>query len=76
MATSDYTVNFSLALMRKDLTYSIDEAARAGVQLRTAERARELYATAMAQGLGRQRLLGDRGAAKRDGGSDGCQMLP
>ena len=52
MANSDYTVNFGLALMHKDLTYSIDEAARAGVQLRTAERARELYATAMAQGLG------------------------
>jgi 3-hydroxyisobutyrate dehydrogenase len=52
MAKSDYTVNFGLALMHKDLTYSIDEAARAGVPLRTAERARELYATAMAQGLG------------------------
>ena len=52
MAKSDYTVNFSLALMHKDLTYSIDEAARAGVPLRTAERARELYETAMAQGLG------------------------
>jgi 3-hydroxyisobutyrate dehydrogenase len=52
MARSDYTVNFGLALMHKDLSYSIDEAARVGVPLRTAERARELYESAMAQGLG------------------------
>ena len=52
MAKADYTVNFGMALMHKDLTYSIDEAARAGVPLRTAETARELYATAIAQGWG------------------------
>lgn len=51
MAKPDYTVNFALALMHKDLSYSIAEAERAGVPLRTAERARELYATAMSQGL-------------------------
>jgi 3-hydroxyisobutyrate dehydrogenase len=51
MTRSDYTVNFALALMHKDLSYSIAEAERAGVPLRTAERARELYATAIAQGL-------------------------
>jgi 3-hydroxyisobutyrate dehydrogenase len=51
MVKPDYTVNFALALMHKDLSYSIAEAERAGVPLRTAERARELYATAMSQGL-------------------------
>jgi 3-hydroxyisobutyrate dehydrogenase-like beta-hydroxyacid dehydrogenase len=38
--------------MHKDLTYSIAEAERAGVPLRTAETARELYSTAIAQGWG------------------------
>jgi 4-hydroxybutyrate dehydrogenase/sulfolactaldehyde 3-reductase len=38
--------------MHKDLTYSSEEAARAGVPLRTAETARELYTAAMAQGWG------------------------
>lgn len=52
MTTSDYSVYFGLALMHKDLTYSIDEAGRAGVPLRTAETARELYTTAIAQGWG------------------------
>ncbi|MGE5835770.1 MAG: NAD-binding protein, partial [Acidobacteriota bacterium] len=47
-----YTVNFALALMHKDLSYSIAEADRAGVALRTAATARELFTTAMAQGLG------------------------
>ncbi|HEX7779466.1 MAG TPA: NAD-binding protein, partial [Vicinamibacterales bacterium] len=51
MTRSDYTVNFALALMHKDLSYSIAEAERAGVPLRLAERARELYTTAIAQGL-------------------------
>ncbi len=52
MTTPDGTVYFGLALMHKDLTYSIAEAERAGVPLRTAETARELYSTAIAQGLG------------------------
>ena len=52
MVKPDYTVNFALALMHKDLSYSIAEAERVGVPLRTAERARELYTAAIAQGLG------------------------
>lgn len=43
MINHDYTVNFALALLRKDLTYAIDEGARAGVPLRTAETARTLF---------------------------------
>jgi 3-hydroxyisobutyrate dehydrogenase len=43
MINHDYAVNFALALMRKDLTYAIDEGARAGVPLRTAEAARTLF---------------------------------
>lgn len=52
MAASDFTVNFSLALMRKDLTYAIDEAQRLGLRLRTAASARELYDAAIAAHLG------------------------
>jgi 3-hydroxyisobutyrate dehydrogenase len=53
MTRGDYTVNFGLALMHKDLSYAIAEGQRAGVPLRTASRARELYDAAMAAGLGR-----------------------
>jgi 3-hydroxyisobutyrate dehydrogenase len=52
MIARDYTVNFAMALMHKDLSYSIAEADRAGVSLRTAATARELFATAMGRGLG------------------------
>ena len=52
MLKHDYVVNFKLALMHKDLSYSIAEAERAGVPLRTAATARELFATALARGLG------------------------
>jgi 3-hydroxyisobutyrate dehydrogenase len=52
MLKRDYTVNFRLALMHKDLSYSIAEAERAGVPLRTAATARDLFATAMDRGLG------------------------
>lgn len=52
MLNHDYAVNFALTLMRKDLTYAIDEAARAGVPLRTAATARELFDNAIAAKLG------------------------
>jgi 3-hydroxyisobutyrate dehydrogenase len=52
MINHDYAVNFALSLMRKDLTYAIDEGARAGVSLRTAETARVLFDDAIAARLG------------------------
>jgi len=43
MAASDYTVNFKLALMRKDLAYAIEEGERHGVALDTARAARDAF---------------------------------
>jgi 3-hydroxyisobutyrate dehydrogenase len=54
MAGRDYTVNFSLALMDKDLRYAIEEAKRFGLDLRTAATARALFDDALAAGLGEQ----------------------
>src|SRR5215813_3316437 len=51
MVARDYDVNFALALMRKDLSYAIDEAATHGVTLSIAAAARGLYDTAMEAGL-------------------------
>jgi len=48
MAAGDYTVHFKLALMRKDLTYAIEEAARLGLPLTTAATARALFDRATA----------------------------
>lgn len=51
MLARDYSVNFLLPLMRKDMTYAIEEARRCGVELRTASTARELYDAALAAGF-------------------------
>jgi 3-hydroxyisobutyrate dehydrogenase len=48
MATPDYTVNFKLSLMRKDLAYAIDEANRHGLALSTARTARDMFDRAVA----------------------------
>jgi 3-hydroxyisobutyrate dehydrogenase len=50
MAAKDYAVNFKLALMRKDLSYAIDDARRHGVDLATARAAREMFVNAAAWG--------------------------
>jgi 3-hydroxyisobutyrate dehydrogenase len=52
MLAHDYTVNFALGLMHKDLTYAMAEGTRAGVPLRTAGVARELFSDALAARLG------------------------
>lgn len=49
MATRDYTVFFKLGLMRKDLDYAIAEAALQGLDLTTAQNARELFDRALHQ---------------------------
>lgn len=52
MAKSDYTVNFALTLMDKDLRYAIDDAAEFGIDLRTAATARALFGDALTAGFG------------------------
>jgi 3-hydroxyisobutyrate dehydrogenase len=52
MVTHDYSVNFLLRLMTKDLLYAQTEATRCNVDLKTAEVARSLFETAIAQGFG------------------------
>jgi 3-hydroxyisobutyrate dehydrogenase len=54
MIASDYTVNFGLDLMRKDLLYAIAEADRFGLHLETAAAARDRFSEASAAGLGGQ----------------------
>jgi 3-hydroxyisobutyrate dehydrogenase len=50
MTSRDYTVNFHLKLMSKDLQYAREAAAKDGVNLTTAANARELFEQAVAQG--------------------------
>lgn len=52
MTSRDYTVNFYLKLMSKDLQYAGDAAAASGVELTTAANARRLFEQAVAQGYG------------------------
>jgi 3-hydroxyisobutyrate dehydrogenase len=52
MTAKNYNVNFLLRLMMKDLGYARSEAAREDVNLTTAETARKLFETAIAQGYG------------------------
>jgi len=52
MMARDYTVNFFLRLMRKDVSYAAEEARRHGVELRTAAAALEAFDRAIAAGWG------------------------
>jgi 3-hydroxyisobutyrate dehydrogenase len=52
MVNQAYAVNFLLKLMRKDLLYAENEAAQCDVDLKTAEIARGLFETAIAEGFG------------------------
>ena len=54
MTAHDYTVNFLLKLMSKDLQYAHAAAEEAGVDLTTAANARALFEQAVAQGHGLQ----------------------
>jgi 3-hydroxyisobutyrate dehydrogenase len=54
MVSQNYTVNFHLNLMTKDLLYAKNEAAQFNVDLKTAEAARSLFEAAIARGLGDQ----------------------
>jgi len=52
MNTRDYRVMFHLSLMRKDLAYAVDEAARHNLRLETAETARDMFQDAIDEGYG------------------------
>ena len=52
MTAADYTPNFLLRLMAKDLTYSLQEAEKLSIHLTTAAAALETFKKAMAAGHG------------------------
>lgn len=54
MVNRDYTVNFLLKLLSKDMLYARNEAAACHVDLKTAETARGLLEAAVAEGYGEQ----------------------
>ena len=54
MAANDFSPNFPLKLMTKDIGYAIKEAERMGVPLRTAVPAAEVFKHALSKGLGEQ----------------------
>lgn len=52
MAGRDYSVNFSLKLMEKDLNYALAEADRQAASLKTVASARDLFHNAVQRGFG------------------------
>jgi 3-hydroxyisobutyrate dehydrogenase len=52
MESGDFTPNFPLKLMTKDIGYAMNEAAKCGLQLQTAAPALEVFKHAVGQGLG------------------------
>ncbi len=54
MVNRDYTVNFLLRLLSKDMLYATHEAAACHVDLKTGETARALMEAAIAEGYGEQ----------------------
>ncbi len=54
MTSHDYTVNFLLKLMKKDLQYAHDAAAELGIDLTTAASARDLFEQAVSEGYADQ----------------------
>jgi len=54
MESGDFTPNFPLKLMTKDIGYAINEAAKCGLPLQTAASALEVFRHAVNQGLGDQ----------------------
>ena len=54
MGTNDFTPNFPLKLMTKDIGYAINEARRFGVPLQTAVPALQVFKHAVEKGLGDQ----------------------
>jgi 3-hydroxyisobutyrate dehydrogenase len=66
MAAPDFTPNFFLKLMAKDLGYAVGEAARAGQKLTTAATALQRFQAAIAAGHGEQDMAAVVHAARAD----------
>jgi 3-hydroxyisobutyrate dehydrogenase len=56
LTSGDFTPNFFLRLMAKDLTYAVAEGARHGLDLQTAAAALAVFKDAIAQGYGEEDL--------------------
>lgn len=54
MSADDFTPNFPLKLMAKDISYAIKEGAKCGLPIQTANSALEIFKRAVDQGLGEQ----------------------
>jgi 3-hydroxyisobutyrate dehydrogenase-like beta-hydroxyacid dehydrogenase len=54
VSANDFTPNFTLRLMAKDLSYAIDEASQRGRSLQTASSALAVFKDAIAKGYGDQ----------------------
>jgi 3-hydroxyisobutyrate dehydrogenase len=54
VVTNDFTPNFALRWMAKDLAYALDGASRNGVALQTASAALSVFEQAIAEGLGNE----------------------
>ena len=52
MESGDFTPNFPLKLMTKDIGYAMNEASKCGLSLQTAAPALEVFKHAVDQGLG------------------------
>ena len=65
IATNDFTPNFALRWMAKDLAYALDGASRNGVALQTASAALSVFEQAIAQGLGNEDFSAVTKSARR-----------
>jgi 3-hydroxyisobutyrate dehydrogenase-like beta-hydroxyacid dehydrogenase len=54
MTADDFTPNFPLKLMAKDIGYAINEGEKCGLSLQTAIPALEIFKQAVGQGLGEE----------------------
>jgi 3-hydroxyisobutyrate dehydrogenase len=52
VATNDFTPNFALRWMAKDIAYAVDDASRNGIALQTAAAALSVFRQAIAEGYG------------------------
>ena len=74
MTAEDYTPNFLLRLMAKDLGYAIEEGGRANLTLKTAQVALERFQESIASGQGDEDMAAIVKALRASGaGSTGSQ---
>jgi len=66
VAANDYTPDFLLRLMAKDLGYAIDQASQTGLDLQTASSALAVFKQAIAKGYGDEDFSAVVKAFRRD----------